>query len=73
MKSAANPNEWRQEPNSTYDPGKVRWFAFAQEGSAWSCWLTESTVWTPPKGEEPNTFHRFMQRLCFGVKWRRTK
>lgn len=23
----------------------------------------------PQTGQEPNAFHRFMQRLCFGVRW----
>lgn len=41
------------------------------EASKWGCWLGDTTVWYPPKGEEPNAFHRFMQRLCFGVKWKR--
>jgi hypothetical protein len=25
--------------------------------------------YTPTKEAEPNAFHRFMQELCFGVKW----
>ena len=25
------------------------------------------------RGQEPNWFHRLMQRLCFGVRWRRVE
>ena len=28
-------------------------------------------TFTPPKGQEPNAFHRLMQRLAFGVVWKR--
>jgi hypothetical protein len=27
----------------------------------------------PTKGNEPNRFHRFMQRLAFGIVWRKVK
>lgn len=26
-------------------------------------------TYTPVEGKEPNWFHRFMQRLCFGIVW----
>lgn len=45
--------------------------------SEWSCRLFDKVgnviVWTPDKGEEPNFFHRWMQRLCFGFKWTKEK
>lgn len=27
----------------------------------------------PVKGQEPNAFHRWMQRLAFGFRWKKTK
>lgn len=37
----------------------------------WKCELHPSTYWHVQEGKQPNAFHRFMQRLCFGVKWTR--
>lgn len=31
------------------------------------------TQFTPLKGQEPNAFHRMMQRLVLGIRWERTK
>lgn len=36
---------------------------------AWRCRLNNSTLWIVEEGQQPNTFHRFMQRLCLGAKW----
>ena len=48
------------------------------EPSDWHCFLlgdmktiSGSLVWRPAKGTEPNWFHRMMQELCFGIKWRK--
>ena len=44
--------------------------------SDWQCILfggPTSVVFTPAKGQEPNWFHRKMQELCFGVKWKKVK
>lgn len=30
-------------------------------------------IYTPTKGKEPNRFHRFMQGLVLGFKWRKKK
>lgn len=38
---------------------------------AWKCQLHSNTYWYVHEGKQPNAFHRFMQRLCFGVKWSR--
>lgn len=46
------------------------------EYSDWRCELFGGPcgiVWAPVKGNEPNWFHRKMQELCFGVKWRKVK
>ena len=42
------------------------------EQSQWQARLlggSSPVVYIPAKGSEPNAFHRFMQRLCFGVVW----
>ena len=35
----------------------------------WKCQICWQTWFHTEEG--PNWFHRFMQRLCFGVKWTR--
>jgi len=37
----------------------------------WKCQLTKGTYYFVEEGKQPNAFHRFMQKLCFGVIWRR--
>jgi hypothetical protein len=37
----------------------------------WKCQLMEGTYWRVEEGKQPNAFHRFMQRVCFGFKWSR--
>ena len=37
--------------------------------ASWRCELHPSTYWHVQEGKQPNAFHRFMQRLCFGIKW----
>ena len=49
--------------------------------SDWQCYLfgdadrpgPGSVVLVPFEGNEPNWFHRKMQELCFGFKWRKSK
>ena len=48
------------------------------EYSGWSCCLfggdkDTGICWTPEKGKEPNWFWRFMQHMCFGNHWTKTK
>jgi hypothetical protein len=44
------------------------------EPSGWKCEMIGSyLVIFPTKGNVPNWFHRFMQRLCFGFKWIKIK
>lgn len=38
--------------------------------SDWSAPCADIT-WTSREGHEPNWFHRKMQELCFGIKWRK--
>lgn len=45
--------------------------------SDWECWLVGEpgkpwgTKLIPTQGTEPCWFHRKMQELCFGFKWRK--
>jgi hypothetical protein len=32
-----------------------------------------NVTYVPPQGEEPCWFHRKMQELCFGFKWRKRR
>lgn len=45
--------------------------------SDWECVVINNGQWSttfrPVKGSEPNWFHRKMQELCFGIKWRKVK
>ena len=42
--------------------------------SDWECLpFGEGITFRPLAGKEPNWFHRTMQRLVFGVKWRKVK
>lgn len=46
-------------------PGDWEVWLIGGPGCAWS------TKLIPAKGTEPNYFHRKMQELCFGFKWRK--
>jgi len=39
--------------------------------ASWQCQLTPDHVYLVVEGNQPNAFHRFMQRICFGLKWSR--
>jgi hypothetical protein len=46
------------------------------ELSEWLLWLIgdgSCTAIRPKKGDEPNWFHRWMQRVAFGFRWERVK
>ena len=46
------------------------------KASKWQCTLIggpNGAVYNPSEGNEPNWFHRKMQELCFGFKWRKSK
>jgi hypothetical protein len=58
--SAAIPSSAIFKPPPSSD-----WEATLIAGGGWSY------VLRPARGSEPNAFHRFMQRLCFGIKWRK--
>ena len=44
-----------------------------RKNSEWICHLSEGFSYAPPNGKEPNAFHRKMQELIFGFKWRKAK
>ena len=45
-----------------------------KEPSDWQCFVVnDNFVIRPNKGNEPNAFHRFMQELILGFKWRKVK
>ncbi len=41
--------------------------------SKWTVELLGNTYFTPDEGKEPNWFHRKMQELAFGFKWKKSK
>lgn len=43
------------------------------ERSNYTVELLGNVFYTPEKNKEPNWFHRKMQELAFGVKWRKNK
>ena len=38
---------------------------------AWRCRVAPKHYWHCEEGQQPNAFHRMMQRLAFGFKWER--
>lgn len=39
---------------------------------AWTVQIAPGWTHRVPEGQEPNRFHRWMQRVCFGLKWHKT-
>lgn len=72
---------------NTYAFGDYEWKKIVSESamsinlsppaSDWECVVISNGQWSttfrPAKGSEPNWFHRKMQELCFGIKWRKVK
>jgi hypothetical protein len=49
---------------------------FPPKPSDWQCQIIGGpmgVVFVPTQGNEPNWFHRKMQELAFGFKWRKKK
>lgn len=65
------------EPELTWDdslpPDTELHIIKAPEMSDWECHIfgPQGVAITPKKGHVPNWFHRKMQELIFGVKWKR--
>ena len=36
---------------------------------SWKCELAPNVFWNVEEGKQPNAFHRWMQKICFGFKW----
>lgn len=60
-----------QSPIKPFKPETLK----TPEMSDWTCYLFGkpgngfTLKYFPKKGQEPNRFHMFMQRLCFGFTW----
>lgn len=39
----------------------------------WRVEVMKDVYWMREEGEQPNAFHRFMQRIFFGFKWEKIK
>lgn len=58
-------------PDSTFERKDIE----SIEDSEWECYLfgskhkKDGIIWNPKKGNVPNFFWRFMQRILFGNKW----
>lgn len=35
----------------------------------WQMKISPNTYFNVVEGSQPNRFHRFMQKLCFGIEW----
>lgn len=56
--------------STTSDSGTSNIFIRTVKRSDWSASCADIT-WIPREGYEPNWFHRKMQEICFGIKWRK--
>ena len=71
------PSDYVADANSVYFTA----VSSMPKRSDWQCYLfgdadhpgPGSVVLVPVEGNEPNWFHRKMQELCFGFKWRKSK
>ena len=56
------------------EKSKIKTLGKPPERSDWECQIFGGPMgltFVPTKGNEPNWFHREMQELCFGFKWRK--
>ena len=77
---AFGDEEWKRILAEKMMANSTITFATSPPPPDWECVLFGnpnvkgwSTVFRPPSGLEPNWFHRKMQELCFGVKWKKVK
>ncbi len=49
------------------------YFIKGPEYSEWRVYITSNFILNPERGKEPNWFHRKMQELILGFKWRKNK
>lgn len=62
------------------DPQFGHWVGMTEEPQVikqpvyeWECVLMPGVIRSVEKGRAPNWFHRKMQEIAFGFKWRRVK
>lgn len=46
-------------------------FTLSATPYAWQMKISPNTYFGVMEGNQPNRFHRFMQKLCFGIEWSR--
>lgn len=57
-------------PGSLKVPTNTQYrFLYPPKYSEWQCEYVRGVVFRPIEGREPNSFHRYMQRLLLGWKW----
>ena len=68
--------------NESTEPEVIKTSLIASKSSAgvvknpeyvWKCGTAPNWFWMREKGQQPNAFHRLMQRIFFGFKWERIK
>lgn len=57
---------------TVHENNTIRLTIQAPKMSDWQARINGVTF-RPFQYQEPNMFHRFMQRICFGIKWERVK
>jgi hypothetical protein len=76
----------KQNEVKGYEDGVINWVGDPQpvlpdgewnvlnppKQSDWQCQVAGVT-YTPFEGQEPNTFHRLMQRLILGFRWSKVR
>lgn len=66
------PSDYVADANSVYFTA----VSSMPKASKWQCTFISGPngpVYNPSEGNEPNWFHRKMQELFFGFKWRKSK
>lgn len=53
------------------DKETVEWKNNEPERSDMVCYILPHVAFIPYKGDEPNWFNRFMQKIFFGVVWKK--
>jgi hypothetical protein len=53
----------------TIDINKIEYSTIKVPKYTWRCQLHPGTYWSVEDHRVPNRFHRWMQKLCFGVVW----
>lgn len=73
MSESKTASDFSANTTSLYGINTKTFTLSIPERSNWTVQLLGNVYYTPEKNKEPNGFHRKMQELCFGVKWRKNK